>query len=341
MKRSLDAPPPRSFVPNCSGQPAAEAWLQRLIAGMAHVDTSEEEACVGRFQSDAIIPDPRTNADDAQLVLRWCAENGLGDQFRAVAKTYGAPAHGPEVDSLLESVDLTFDGIAPQYLDFFIATLTRCPQLKGIDLPIPATREQAKRLAEALACNSCLKRLQLHVSEKAPPDSTVLQGLFSHHTARVDPLSEVRIDIKDEPAGDTDWMMALRDALSTHLKAESAHLTLPWTNGRLKLLGDAIRTSPCLSSLTLGGNLTGFGALQLLNALKNSGGQLESLSFLGSFDEALIDTMIATVGYIPSLTRVYLGNTPTPEQKKSLTTMLERHWKNIERWRYLTGSEWV
>ena len=128
-------------------------------------------------------------------------------------------------------------------------------------------------------------------------------------------------------------------ALSTHLQAESAQLALPWDDRALELLGGAIRTSRCLSSLTLGGNVTGSGTLLMLRALKNSGGLLESLSVPGSsFDKSLADQVIKAVGYIQSLTRLDLGNTPlTPDQRESITTMLERNRKNIERWRFLCG----
>ena len=339
MKRIANAPS-GNLYPYCPGKQDFEDVLQEVIAGMAHVDTSQEDLCVRNFQSRVIVPDPRTNADKAQLVLRWCVNNGLGEQFREALKTYDALAPRREGGDWLESVDLTIGGVAPEKLPFFIAVLPHCPQIKDIDLPLPATSGGAKRLAEALSRNSGLKRLQLHVSEKAPPDSTVLHWLFSHHTARANALSEVRIDIKDKPAGDTDWMPPLCHALSTHLQAESAQLTLPWDDRALKLLGSAVSTSRCLSSLTLGGNVTGSGTLLMLGALKNSGGQLKSLSFPdSSFDKERVDEVIEALGYIQSLTQLDLGNTLlTADQKKSITTMLERNAKNIERWQLLGGS---
>jgi hypothetical protein len=286
------------------------------------------------------MPDPETNPANAQFKLCGYADKGLREKFLRGAEAYSAPDR-PGVNRFHgKGIELEFERehVTPENLDFFIDVLPDCPQITGIELPIPATSGQAERLAKALARNSGLKWLQLYVSGKAPPDSTVLHWLFSHQAARANALSELRIDIEDGPAGDTDWMRPLCHALSTHLQAESAQLTVPWTDGRLKLLGDTICTSR-LSSLTLGGSLTGFGTLHLLDALKNSGGQLASLSFPDShFDKAAVDAVITAIGYISSLTELKLGKTLlTSDQAKSVTTTLEHNKKNIESWHFLSG----
>jgi hypothetical protein len=91
--------------------------------------------------------------------------------------------------------------------------------------------------------------------------------------------------------------------------------------------------------LTLGGSLTDFGTLHLLDALKNSGGRLASLSFPDShFDKAVVDAVTTAIGYITSLTELDLGKTLlTPDQAKSITTTLEHNKKNIESWQFLSG----
>ncbi|WP_457336200.1 hypothetical protein [Rhizobacter sp. P5_C2] len=310
MKRIANAPS-GNLYPYCPGRQDFEDVLQEVIAGMAHVDTSQEDLCVRNFQSRVIVPDPRTNADKAQLVLRWCVNNGLGEQFREALKTYGALAPRREGGDWLESVDLTIGGIAPEKLPFFIAVLPHCPQIKGIDLPIPATSEQAAALADALARNSGLNRLELHASETAPLDSTALFQLFSHPAKRAGTLKEFRIHVKDEPAGDTDWVQALCEAIATRLQTESAQLTLPWTSTRLTALFDAI-AGAC---------------------------PLKSLSFPGcSFDEDMVDAVITTLGHNQSLTQLDLGDTPrTAGQRDKIDTVLWNN-RNTVAWEYLSGT---
>jgi hypothetical protein len=157
------------------------------------------------------MPDPETHPADAQLKLCGYADKGQHEKFLRGAEAYSA-SDRPGVNRFHgKGIELEFERehVTPENLDFFIDVLPDCPQITGIELPIPATSGQAERLANALARNSGLDWLQLHGSEKAPPDSTVLHWLFSHQAARAKALSEVRIDIRDGPAGDTDWMRPL------------------------------------------------------------------------------------------------------------------------------------
>ena len=332
MKRTLDASPPRHFVPGGSGNPAAAAETERLIAGMAAFDTSQEEACVRDFQRDATIPNPAVDAADAQLVLCWCADHDLFDPFRLVAKTYDACVQPTDVNRFRgEGIELEFERghITPENLGFFIRVLPHCPQIKGIELPIPSTPEQARRLAEALAHSNGLDRLELYASDAHPPDSGTLVRLFSHATPRTKALSGLSIRLTHEPGGNEAWMPALRDALSTHLKAESAWLTLPWSAERLRLLGDAIRSNPSLSSLTLGGPIADSATLQdlLADALQNPACKLTSLSFPGAtFDAAFVDEVIMAIRANESLISLDLGNTPlSPAQGEAIASLLQRN----------------
>lgn len=261
MKRPLtakEATPPCHFVPDCSGNPAAESLRLRLIAGMTHLDTSQEDGCVQQFQSSLTMPNPRRYPADALLVLFWCADHGLGDQFQQAALTYGACMHPPDVNRFAGAgIDLELEDITRQQLDFFIATLPRCPQIKGIELPIPETPEQAGRLADALARNTGLHWLQLSAPDTTPLDSAALVRLFSHPTARAPALHEVRIHVEDEPAGDAPWMPALCDALSSHLSTGSARLSLPWSDEGAGQLRAALLASPGLGSLSVDGMSSG------------------------------------------------------------------------------------
>jgi hypothetical protein len=332
MKRTLDASPPRHFVPGGSGNPAAAAQAQRLIAGMAAFDTSQEEACVRDFQRDATMPNPAVNPAEAQLVLCWCADHDLFDPFRLVAKTYDACVQPTGVNRFRgEGVELEFERehITPENLEFFLRVLPHCPQIKGIELPIPSTPEQAQRLAEALARSNGLDRLELCASDAAPPDSGTLVRLFSHATPRTKALSGLSIHLTHEPGSNEAWMPALRDALSTHLMAESVWLTLPWSADRLRLLGDAIRANRSLSSLTLGGAIEGSATLKdlLADALRNPACKLTSLSFpRAAFDAAFVDEVILAIRANDSLVSLDLGTTPlSPAQGEAIATLLQRN----------------
>jgi hypothetical protein len=304
MKRLIGTRRPSGLRPNCSGKPSAEARLQELIDGMRHIDTSQEAPWIRRFQADAIMPNPEAEENEAKNVLLWCARNGFGDQFLMAAMAYRG------------DVELQFarQDVIPQNLRFLIAALSRCPDIKGLPIPIPPTGEHANSLATALALNRGLNWLELHALETAPPDSTAMFRLFSHPTARAGTLSELRIHVKDEPAGDTEWMPALCDALTTRLKTESARLTLPWTRYRLKLLFDAI-AGAC---------------------------PLKSLSFPDcSFDEYMVDAVVTALGDNRSLTQLDLGDTPlTPGQRDKIATALWNN-KNIAAWESLGGVAWV
>ncbi|NKI96772.1 hypothetical protein FHT26_004735 [Rhizobacter sp. SG703] len=208
-----------------------------------------------------------------------------------------------------------------------------------MELPVPQTKAQACRLANAVAGNSRLNSLRLHVARAVPVDSTVLSWLFSHDKARAGALSDLQIHIEDQPTGDTDWVRALCDALSTNLQTSSAHLALPWRDGYLKLLGQAICKSPCLSSLTLGGNLPEIGMLELLHALTSPACQLQSLSFPdSSFSLALVDAAIKAIEHSTSLIQLDLGDTPlTPDQRDRIATVLSNN-RNIAAWEFLSAG---
>lgn len=209
----------------------------------------------------------------------------------------------------------------------------------AMELPIPETKAQACRLANAVAGNSSLNNLRLHVAKAVPVDSTVLWWLFSHDEARASALSDLQIHIEDQPTGDTDWVRALCDALSTNLKTSSAHLTLPWWDGDMKLLGQAICKSPWLSSLTLGGNLPNIGMLEFLHALESRTCQLQSLSFPGSsFSNTLVEAAIRAARRNSSLTKLDLGDTPlTPDQCDRIRTALWGY-RNAETWNALIAG---
>lgn len=333
MKRIRDASPPRHFVPGGSGNPAAAAQTQRLIEGMAALDTSLEEECVRHFQSSATMPNPAVEAADAQLVLCWCADNGLFDQFQLAAKVYDACVHDPEVNRFRdEGVELEFEleHITPDNLEFFIRVLSHCPQIKGIELPIPSTPEQAGRLADALAHNTGLDRLALYASEAAPPDSGALVRLFSHATPRIKALSELSIHLRQEPGGNAAWMPALSDALSTHLKAESVWLTWPcWSTERLRWWGDTIRANPLLSSLTLRGPIVDSATMKdvLTDALQNPACKLTSLSFPdATFDAEFVDQLIMAIRANNALISLDLGDTPlSAPQGEAIAALLLRN----------------
>jgi hypothetical protein len=325
--------------------PATSSERQRLIDGMARIDTSTEDVAIRHFQGTGNMPDLEKDPAGAWAVVTWCLDHQVVDQFLLAAQAYGKPRRHANLHHLAgERVELEFkrEHITPEHVEFFIAVLPRCPQIKAIELPIPATSAQASRLAKALELNSGLKRLELHMSEAAPADSTTVWKLFSHYNARASALSELRIDMKDKPAGDTDWMRALCEALSTHLRTESARLTLPWRDGHLKLLAQAILASPCLSSLILGGDVPNFGMQDFLPALENPACQLTSLSFPdSSFDQAVVEMVIKAVERNRSLTQLDLGETPlTPGQREQIATALWNN-KNIAAWESLGGVAWV
>jgi hypothetical protein len=333
MKRIRDASPLRQFVPGGSGNPAAAAQTQRLIDGMAAVDTSLEEQCVRDFQRSATMPNPAVEAAGAQLVLCWCADNGLFDPFRLAAKAYDACAHEPEVNRFRgEGVELEFEleHITPENLEFFIRVLPHCPQIKGIELPIQSTPGQAERLADALAHNQGLNRLELYASDEAPPDSGTLDQLFSHPTRRVKALSELIISLTHEPDGNAAWMPALCNALSTHLHAKSVWLTLPsWSAERLRLLGDAIRANPSLSSLTLCGPIADSAMLKdvLADALRNQACKLTTLSLPdATFDAECVNEVIMAIRANGSLVSLDLGDTPLSiPQREAIDGLLQRN----------------
>ncbi|KQU81541.1 hypothetical protein ASE08_15360 [Rhizobacter sp. Root16D2] len=301
---------------------------------MAHIDTSHEDPCVQTFQAQGVMPDPATRAGaaDAQLVLHWCADHGLDDLFLMGAKAFNAQAQPPGVSRYRgQGIDLEFEDIAAEERPFFIGVLPGCPEITGIELPIPSDPEQAAELAQALGDNIGLNSLKLHVDENAPPEAGALVRLFSHPTARARPLAELEIIVTAAPA-DLDageWKRRLCSSLSTHLMANAACLTLPWCDELLGWLMEASQESPCLSSLELRGNLQGCTQLRKLvvDALQHPDCKLRSLSFANAaFNQALADALIGAVETNTSLLQLHLGDTElTNEAFGRLTAALQRN----------------
>lgn len=336
MKRSIsrDATPPRRLVPHFSGDPAGKAELQRVLEGMAGIDTSREDACVRTFQAEGIMPNPATRegAADAECILYWCAGRELVDPFLMAAKAYDAQAHPPGTSHYRgQGVDLELEKIAPKKLPFFIAVLPGCPEITSIELPIPSDPAQADDLARALGDNIGLNSLTLYVHEKAPLEADALARLFSHPTARARPLAELEIIVTAMPANINagDWTRRLCDSLSRHLMAKAVCLTLPWSDELLGWLMEASLESPCLSSLDLRGSLQGCAKLRnlVVDALQSPACKLTSLSFTNAaFDEKLADAVIGAVEKNTSLLHLYLGETElTTEAFQRLTAALERN----------------
>jgi hypothetical protein len=341
MKRSIspDAAGRRGVVPHfsgdpASGDPAGKVALRSLLEGMAGIDTSHEDACVRKFQAEGVMPDPATRdgAAEAQLILHWCTDHGLVDPFLTAARAYGAQAQPLGVSRYHgQGVDLEFENIAAQECPFFIGVLPRCPEITGIELPIPSDPAQAGELAQALGDNIGLNSLTLYVHENAPLEAGALARLFSHPTARARPLADLDIIVKaataDIDAGD--WTRRLCNSLSRHLMAKAACLTLPWSDELLGWLMEASRESSCLSSLDLRGNLQGCAMLQelVVDALQRPDCKLTSLSFTNAtFDRELAAALIEAVEKNTSLTHLHLGETDlTTEAFKRVTVALERN----------------
>jgi hypothetical protein len=360
MKRSisLDTAPSRRLVPHFSGDPAGKAELQRVLEGMAGIDTSREDACVRTFQAEGIMPNPARfeGAADAQFILYWCADHELVDPFLTAAKAYDAQAHPPGTSRYRgHGIDLEFENIAPKKLHFFIDVLPGCPEITSIELPIPSSPAQAGKLAQALGDNIGLNSLTLYVHEKAPLKAGALARLFSHPTARDKPLAELEIIVKAAPADtdtDTDdWRRRLCGSLSKHLMAEAVWLTLPWSDELLGWLMQASRESPCLSSLDLSGNFQDCTTLQdlVVDALQRPDCKLTSLSLTGAtFEQESADAVIEAVEKNTSLRHLHLGETElTAEASKRMTAALERNralaervYKQIHGWHgFFTGPQ--
>jgi len=341
MKRSIspDAAGRRGVVPHfsgdpASGDPAGKAELRSLLEGMAGIDTSHEDACVRKFQAEGVMPDPATRdgAAEAQLILHWCTDHGLVDPFLTAARAYGAQAQPLGVSRYHgQGVDLEFENIAAQECPFFIGVLPRCPQITGIELPIPSDPAQAGELAQALGDNIGLNSLTLYVHENAPLEAGALARLFSHPTARARPLVDLEIIVKTAPADINagDWTRRLCNSLSRHLMAKAACLTLPWSDELLGWLMEASRDSPHLSSLDLRGDLRGCAKLQelVVDALQRPDCKLTSLSFTNAaFNRELAAAVIEAVEKNTSLTHLHLGETDlTTEAFKRVTVALERN----------------